>query len=156
MFYDKVQIGHVSVRFVAFLITNMTDISCLKTEVNLNTMYNLSSFLTESMLLVYYKDQSSAAVNSNLCWIWQSQEACKYSVRARRTFLNVKPDGIYSYHCLKGGPGSSVGIATDYGIHPATDGPGWNPGGDEIFRPSRPALGPTQSPVKCVPALSRG
>ena len=36
------------------------------------------------------------------------------------------------------GPGSSVGIATDYGL----DGPGSNPGGDEIFRPSRPPWGP--------------
>ena len=35
------------------------------------------------------------------------------------------------------GPGSSVGM-TDYGL----DGPGSNPDGDEIFRPSRPALGP--------------
>ena len=41
-------------------------------------------------------------------------------------------------------PGSSVGIATDYGL----DGPGSNPGGDEIFRPSRPAPWPTQPPVK--------
>jgi len=41
------------------------------------------------------------------------------------------------------GPGSSVGIATDYGL----DGPGSNPSGDEIFRPSRPALGPIQPPV---------
>ena len=44
------------------------------------------------------------------------------------------------------GPGSSVGIATDYGL----DGPGSNPGGDEIFRLSIPALGPTQPPVKRV------
>ena len=50
------------------------------------------------------------------------------------------------------GPGSSVGIATDYEL----DGLGSNPGGDEIFSPSRPALGPTQPSLKWVPALSRG
>jgi len=52
------------------------------------------------------------------------------------------------YEC---GAGSSVGIATDYGL----DVPGSNPGGDEIFRPSSPAPGRTQPPVKWVPALSR-
>jgi len=51
-----------------------------------------------------------------------------------------------------GGPGSSVGTATGYGL----DGPRSNPGVDEIFRPSRPAVGPTQPPVKWVPGLSRG
>ena len=38
------------------------------------------------------------------------------------------------------GWGSSVGIVADYGL----DGPGLNPDGDQIFRPSRPALGPTR------------
>jgi len=49
-------------------------------------------------------------------------------------------------HTLISGPGSSVGIVTYYGL----DGPGSNPGGDEIFLPSRPTLGPTQSTVKWV------
>ena len=39
---------------------------------------------------------------------------------------------------LRRGPGSSVGIVTDYGL----DGPGSYPGGDEIFRPSRRPRGP--------------
>jgi len=50
------------------------------------------------------------------------------------------------------GPGSSVGIATDYGL----DGPGSNPGGDEIFCQYRPAMGHTEPPVKWIPGLSRG
>ena len=56
---------------------------------------------------------------------------------------------IYIYIC---GRGSSVGIATDYEL----DGPGSNPGGDEIFRQPRPVLGPTQPTVKWVPGLPRG
>ena len=52
------------------------------------------------------------------------------------------PEGIrnkifYTFRIC--GPGSSIDIASDYGL----DGPGSNSGGDEIFRPSRPAVGPT-------------
>ena len=59
----------------------------------------------------------------------------------------------FTYHNnLLSGPGSSVGIATDYGL----EGQGSNPCEDEIFRLSRPALGPNQPPVKWGPSLSRG
>ena len=51
-----------------------------------------------------------------------------------------------------GRPGSSVGIAINYGL----DGPGIESRWGEIFRMSRPALGPTQPPVQWVPGLSRG
>jgi len=66
--------------------------------------------------------------------------------------LTYKKLYIYMCVCVCVCVGSSVGIATDYEL----DGPGSNPGGDEIFRPSRPALGPTQPPWKWVLGLSRG
>ena len=55
-------------------------------------------------------------------------------------------------HMVECGPGSSVGIATDYGL----DGPGIKSRWGEIFRPSIPSLGPTKPPVQLVPGLSRG
>ena len=74
-------------------------------------------------------------------------------VRRKRleiTFTRISSvliNGEYSNVC---GPGSSIGIATDL------DGPGSHPDGDEIFRPSIPALAPNLSPVKWIPGLSRG
>ena len=69
----------------------------------------------------------------------------------RYTFVHlpVRFPNVCKWLC---GPGSSVGIATYYRL----DGPGSNPGGHEIFRPSRPALGPIQPPVQWLPGLSRG
>jgi len=60
-----------------------------------------------------------------------------YSVKIQHTHTH-----IYN-HC---GPGSSVGIATDYGL----DGPGSNSDGDKVFRPSRSALQSTESHVKLI------
>jgi hypothetical protein len=54
------------------------------------------------------------------------------------------PGSLFLIECVNG--------ITDYGL----DGPGPNPGFDEIFRPSRPAMGPTQPPVQWVPRLSSG
>ena len=59
---------------------------------------------------------------------------------------------IIQYQQIIRGPGSSVGIATDYGL----DGPEIESRWGEIFSPSRPALGPTQPPVQWVLGLSRG
>jgi len=73
-------------------------------------------------------------------------------MEARQRAGKRKSALLVQYLFLHSGPGSSVGIASDYGL----DGPGSNPGGDVIFRPSRPVLGPTQPPVKCVPGLSWG
>ena len=52
---------------------------------------------------------------------------------------SLSPENAPGTHfCCR--PGSSVGIATDYGL----DGPRSNPGGGEIFHPSRSAVGSTQ------------
>jgi len=59
---------------------------------------------------------------------------------------------IIPVHPSLSGSGSSVGIVIDYGL----DGRVSKPGGDAIFRPSIPALGPTQPPVQWVLGLSQG
>ena len=50
---------------------------------------------------------------------------------------------IYIFTAQHRGPGSSVSITTDYGL----DGPGSNPGGDEIFPLAH--TGPGAHPASC-------
>jgi len=56
-------------------------------------------------------------------------------------------------HQLQVGHDRSVAIATDYGLDGPTIESQW---GRNFAHLSRPALGPTQTPVQWVPALSRG
>jgi len=68
------------------------------------------------------------------------------------TSQNIELSSWYTLYMYIYGPGRSVSITTAYGL----DGTGSNPGGDEIFLPSKPALVLTQPPVKLVSGLSRG
>ena len=59
---------------------------------------------------------------------------------------------FYPYPTNVGGPGSSVGIATELRAGRSGIESRWG----RDFPPPRPALGPTQPPVKWVLGISRG
>jgi len=113
-------------------------------------MNHESPYVSVAIGVRTFADRTLRLDSSTSCSIKLSLKSSRgslrpYSVKQGVSTLTLKGYNVYQWvygriiygiH-IQRWPGSSVGIATDYGM----DGPGSNPGGDEIFRPSRPALG---------------
>jgi hypothetical protein len=88
-------------------------------------------------------------IKHRMCFVLSLQLLFEIFTILRRIQLDI----IITVYLSSCGPGSSVGIATDYGLNGPEIESRW---GRDFPHLSRPALGPTQPPVQSVPGLSRG
>ena len=97
----------------------------------------MPSFLTYSMEQGPAWEATRFSASQEIPRNFETQRILTLFTSARHVFLSCA--FLINFNWLyrkSSGPGSSVGIATDYGL----DGPGSNSGGDGIFRtcPDRP------------------
>jgi len=147
-------VGGVRIHVAVGLSLASTDTNWLPEMNSLNVPQILLEWFCErkNQIFIRYTVLCLSLFGISAC-DFRSLPPCKWDICSSGMLRIVDIVSFFSLSpLLYCGPGSSVGIATDYGL----DGPGSNPGGGEIFRPSRPALGSTQPPVKWVLVLSRG
>ena len=119
------------------------------------------TFTLGRMLLTWALDPNYRS-SEMLTGIWQTHQMLVQSYQAYHAMYDLGCCIVDGYYCcvvdtfffFSAGlwyvlhvSRSSVGFATDYGL----DGPESESRWGEIFRPSRPALGPTQPPAQRLP-----
>ena len=147
----------VQTRFNAYIATMASVFFLFKSKICLSYVHLFHS--SQIMFLVQTRFNAYIATMASVFFLFKSRLCLSYvhlfhSSRYLVCFVLLR--GMFWHSTLNlqfihTRPRSSVGIETDYGL----DCPGSNPGGDEIFRPSTPALGPTQPPVQWLPGLSQ-
>ena len=162
----KTKKSHNSLTFITICLTT---ICVLKTAMSKRTFFCFSAAFICNVwraCKLYRMEFPSKTVTHNFHCCWRRKFTIKsllcvtpylYTVDSDMQLSNTKTDvdnlQILTVPTNTREPGSSVGIATAYGL----DGPGIEPRwGRDFPHLSRPALRPTQSPVQRVPGLYRG